>query len=85
MKKISKAAILAAVLITASLVTLYVTLGRKAKETISPISPAKDTERYVRLQQPGMLTYDELVALERVTRLTADSGTNSIPLQQRLS
>jgi endonuclease/exonuclease/phosphatase family metal-dependent hydrolase len=74
MKKISKAAILAAVLITASLVTLYVTLGRKAKETISPISPAKDTERYVRLQQPGMLTYDELVALGTIDKVNRGLG-----------
>jgi endonuclease/exonuclease/phosphatase family metal-dependent hydrolase len=60
MKKISKAAILVAVLVTASLVILYITLVRMGKTTIFP---SKDTGRYVRLQEPRMLTYDELVAL----------------------
>ena len=71
MKKISIATILVAVLITASLVTLYVTHGRKGKETISP---SKDTGRYVRLQQPRMLTYDELVALGTSNKVSGGLG-----------
>jgi endonuclease/exonuclease/phosphatase family metal-dependent hydrolase len=58
MKRIWKATILVAVLVAVGLVTLYITQGRKGKETSPP-----DTASYVRLQQPGMLTYDELVAL----------------------
>ncbi len=53
MKKPSSATILVLVLIAAGLVMLYVTQSRKSKET----------NIYVRLQQPRMLTYDELVAL----------------------
>src|SRR3972149_464579 len=57
MKKTSIATILIVFLIAAGLVTLYITQSRKIKETIPP------TEIYVRLQQPRMLTYDELVVL----------------------
>ena len=57
MKKLSITTILVVVLIAVGLVTLYLTQSCKRKETI-PL-----TERYVRLQQPRILTYDELVAL----------------------
>jgi endonuclease/exonuclease/phosphatase family metal-dependent hydrolase len=57
MKKTSIATILIVVLIAAGLVTLYITQSYKKKEAI-PL-----TGMYVRLQQPRMLTYDELVAL----------------------
>jgi endonuclease/exonuclease/phosphatase family metal-dependent hydrolase len=57
MKKSSIATVLVVVLIASVLVTLYVIQSRKRKETI-PL-----TGIYVRLQQPRMLTYDELVAL----------------------
>jgi hypothetical protein len=53
MKKPSNATILVLILIASGLVTLYITQSRKSKET----------NIYVRLQQPKMLTYDELVAL----------------------
>ena len=61
MKKITMATILVAVLGAAGLVSLYITHreadGRKGEKTI-PLS--KDIRSYVRLQQPRMLTYDEL-------------------------
>jgi len=64
MKKITMATILVAVLGAAGLVTLYIihreANGRKGEKTI-PLP--EDIRSYVRLQQPNMLTYDELVAL----------------------
>ena len=64
MKKITMGTILVAVLGAAGFVSLDITpreaYGRKEKNTI-PLS--NDTRRYVRLQQPRMLTYNELVAL----------------------
>jgi endonuclease/exonuclease/phosphatase family metal-dependent hydrolase len=60
MKKNSIATILVVALIAAGLVTLYIIQSRKRKETIS----------YVQLQQPRMLTYDELVALGTSNKLS---------------
>jgi endonuclease/exonuclease/phosphatase family metal-dependent hydrolase len=57
MKKTSIATILVVVLLATGLITFYVIQSRKKKETIPP------TGIYVRVQQPSMLTYDELVAL----------------------
>jgi len=71
MKKISIATILVAVLITAGLMTFYVTQGRQEKETL-PLS--KDAGSYVRLQQPTMLTYDELVALGTSNKVNGELG-----------
>ena len=59
-QKISTAIVLIAVLITAGLVGLYITQSRKEK---GPIFVSKEIDRYMRLQQPPMLTYDELVTL----------------------
>jgi len=71
MKKPSIATILVAVLIAAGLVTLYITQSRKGKETI-PVS--KETGIYVRLQQPKMLAYDELVALGTSAKASGELG-----------
>lgn len=64
MKKITIATIVVAVLGAVGLVSLYLTHreanGRKGEKTI-PLP--EDIRSYVRLQQPNMLTYDELVAL----------------------
>jgi hypothetical protein len=62
MKKISMFTILTFVLIVAGLVTLYVTRGRIGNDAAGS---------YIRLQQPEMLTYDELVALGKSNK---DSG-----------
>jgi len=71
MRKISIATILVAVVMAAGLVTLYVTQGRKGKE---PTPLSKDTGIYVRLQQPAMLTYDELVALGTSAKASGELG-----------
>src|SRR3990172_8022817 len=71
MKKIPIATILVAVLIATGLVTFYVTQGRQGKETL-PLS--KDAGSYVRLQQPTMLTYDELVALGTSNKVNGELG-----------
>src|SRR3990172_10795522 len=71
MKRPSLATILVVVLIAAGLVTLYITQSRKGKETI-PLS--KDTGSYVRLQQPEMLTYDELLALGTSAKASGELG-----------
>ena len=71
MKKISIATILVAVLLAAGLVTFYLTYGRKGKGTF-PLS--KDTGGYVRLQQPKMLTYDELVTLGTNDKVSSELG-----------
>jgi hypothetical protein len=57
MKKTLIAAILVVVLLATGLIAFYVIQSRKKKVTIPP------TGIYVRVQQPSILTYDELVAL----------------------
>ena len=71
MKKISIATILVAVLIAAGLVTFYVTQGRKGKETV-PVS--ENAGSYVRLQQPTMFTYEELVDLGTSKKVSGELG-----------
>ena len=78
MKRISMATILAAVLIAGGLVTLYVTQGRRGKETIpasastEAIPASQDAGKYVRRQQPTMFSYDELVALGTSKKISAE-------------
>ena len=71
MKRISTATVLVAVLVTAGLVTLYVTYGRWGK---SAIPLATETGGYPRLQQPEMFTYDELVTLGTVDKVSGELG-----------
>jgi len=77
MKRISMVTILAAVLIAGGLVTFYVTQGRRGKETIpaststEAIPVSRDAGKYVRLQQPTMFSYDELMALGTSKKVSA--------------
>ena len=71
MKKIAKSTILVAVLLAAGLVILYITYGRKGKEIIPPTGV---TEKYVRLHQPRMLTYDELLTLGTTDKARGELG-----------
>jgi endonuclease/exonuclease/phosphatase family metal-dependent hydrolase len=71
MKRRSTIKILVAVLVAAGIVALYFTQSRKGKETISSL---KGTESYVRLRQPEMLTYDELVALGTSDQVSGELG-----------
>jgi endonuclease/exonuclease/phosphatase family metal-dependent hydrolase len=66
MKRLPLVTTLVVVFIAAGLVTLYLVRGRRGKETI-PVS--KEAGNYVRLQQPTMLTYDELVALGKNNKI----------------
>jgi len=90
MKKIRTSIILVAALLAAGLVTLYITHGRKGKNTLplsndtasyvrpqqpkSTLPASNDTGRYVRLQQPEMLTYDELLALGTSDKVSGELG-----------
>ena len=81
MKKIVTA-ILVVALMLSGLVMLVIRQARQGKTTV-PVS--NKTASYVRLQQPEMFTYQELVTLGTTDKVSGTLGDKLQPSQQRPS
>src|SRR4051812_22158281 len=80
MNKNFRATLLAALLVTVSLATVYIvrTPNRTVPVPVAPPTPTaavpvpKVIDPYIRTQQPQMLTYEELVSLGKSRKVSTD-------------